>query len=146
MYTIFCNRRLYKYEDGKYKTIKRDEVFEEQTISVFIQSIRLSRYRPTKYIEKKIEFNQGSGSYELVNCQPTMELICQALKVITPLSMLMAMFLLEETDNSHAHIPPNLVLVSIILWFVLLFVQGRLNGYLLSNYERYVNESKLIKL
>lgn len=77
MYSISNNRRLYISKKGRYRRIRSDDVFEEQTVSVY-------EYKPRDYIEKVIEFIQGSGSYEFVNCQQRMELICQALKNNNP--------------------------------------------------------------
>lgn len=148
MYTISGGRRLYRIEAGKYKMIKRDHVFNSETITVLIKPMRVKRYTKNIYIEKELTFNQGSGDYKLSNSMPMMEKAYMYLLASTLISMLIAYIITMLNDSGMLNIPLNLIMLFVGLWVFLTITLVIYKQYFKSNYEQYarkLNDCILVK-
>lgn len=144
MYRILCKRRLYKYKDEKCKRIKKDEVFEEQSITVFFRTAWFERKGYEK-IEVKVDFNQGSGDYELVNCRPPVERIYIASMVAGVLLMLMLVILIKIFDIWGLMLS-KLIIVTIILYILDVVILLLVCFYISLTYQRYISQFKKCKV
>ncbi len=138
MYTISGGRRLYKQENGKYKLIKRNHVFEDQKVTVLLSPMRLKKYSKNIYIEKELSFNDGSGNYRLVNSRPRVEQLQQGL-LISVIVLFVCDWLLMTIDDWA------MFDVSLSLQLTIFEVMGYLSVmlaicmiYLTLKYEQYV--------
>ncbi len=148
MYTISGGRRLYKYENGKRKFIKRDEVFQDETITVLIKPIRLERYAKNIYIEKEFTFNQGAGSYKLIDSKPTIERIYLIMLILNVIALLGAYLLTVIDDKGIIDIPSSLILMTAGLWILCTIAVLLYRQYFKANYEQYarkLNDLRVIK-
>lgn len=148
MYTISGGRRLYKYENGKYKFIKRDEVFQDQTITVLIKPMKLKRYSKNVYIEKELTFNQGAGSYKLIDSKPTIERIYLIVLMLNVIVLLGGYLLVVIDDKRIIDIPSSWILMTGGLWMFLIIVLVVSRIYFGANYEQYarkLNDCRVIK-
>ncbi len=149
MYTISGGRRLITIEDGKYKFIKRNQVFHTERIYVLIKPVKLKKYSKGIYIEKELIFNQGVGNYKLVDSRPLMERIYNLLIITTGITMLLSYIFTIAYDSSKFNVPFSLVLIFSGIWVVLVFVLLAYRFYFKANYERYareLNDCKLVKV
>lgn len=137
MYTISGGRRLYTFENGKYRFIKRDQVFESETIYVLIKPMRLKRYTENIYIEKELTFNQGTGNYKLIDSQPLIERVYIYLLALAGVSMLIAYALVVIDDGARFNVPSSLIILCGVLWLSLTAGVFICRQYFKSNYEQY---------
>ncbi len=149
MYTITGGRRLYKYEDGKYKFIKKDHVFEEQKVAVLIKPISLNRNAKNIYIEKELTFDQGSGNYKLINSKPTIEKLYTRL-LMTDLFLLLLSFAITSVyESGRFDVPVGLMFGTAGLWVILLIIVLICRLYFKANYEQYarkLNDCDVVKI
>lgn len=145
MYSISSKRRLYKSKNGWYRRIRPNDVFEDQNISVYIRAVKVYDYKPRDYIEKEIEFNQGSGRYELVFCRSRMETIYQVMVGVELLWMFIT-YILVRYYNKDIVIPKNLVIGCMILFVLLLLLIWEIFYYFKRNYQTYISELKNCKV
>lgn len=144
MYRILCKRRLYRYKDGKCKRIKKDEVFEEQSITVFFRTVCIKDIGSEK-IKIKVDFNQGSGDYELVNCRPLVERVYTASMVASGLLMLM-LVILSHICDIWGPMLSKLIIVTWILWILDVFLLVFVALYINLTYQRYISQFKKCKV
>ncbi len=140
MYTISGGRRLYKYEDGKHKLIKRDEVFQSPTIIVLIKPIKLKRHSKSIFIEKQLTFNQGVGDYKLINSRPRLEQIYIKLLILAFTAMTIGYILTVIDDNTKLDVSSYLILIFGGLWIILTIVFFIYRRYFISKYDQYARE------
>ncbi len=140
MYTISGGRRLYKYEDGKHKLIKRDEVFQSPTIIVLIKPIKLKRHSKSIFIEKQLTFNQGVGDYKLINSRPRLEQIYIKLLILAFTAMTIGYILTVIDDNTNLDVSSYLILIFGGLWIILTIVFFIYRRYFISKYDQYARE------
>ncbi len=140
MYTISGGRRLYKYEDGKHKLIKRDEVFQSPTIVVLIKPIKLKRHSKSIFIEKQLTFNQGVGDYKLINSRPRLEQIYIKLLILAFTAMTIGYILTVIDDNTKLDVSSYLILIFGGLWIILTIVFFIYRRYFISKYDQYARE------
>ncbi len=140
MYTISGGRRLYKYEDGKHKLIKRDEVFQSPTIIVLIKPIKLKRHSKSIFIEKQLTFNQGVGDYKLINSRPRLEQIYIKLLILTFTAMIIGYILTVIDDNTMLDVSSYLILIFGGLGIILIIVLFIYRRYFISKYDQYARE------
>ncbi len=140
MYTISGGRRLYRYEDGKHKLIKRDEVFQSPTIVVLIKPIKLKRHSRSIFIEKQLTFNEGTGNYKLINSRPRIEQIYITLVILAFSTMTIGAILGIIDDNTKFDVSSNLILIFGGLWIILTIVFFIYRRYFISKYDQYARE------
>lgn len=139
MYTISGGRRLYKHENGGYNPIEKDEVFESQTISIFIEPMMANK-DSKKYIEKVLSFNEGDGSYKLINSIPKMELIFIRLAIATIIIRFLTILLLFRIGFKIINISFEVFIVIGVIWISLNIAMLICRKKISVNYDQYMME------